>query len=238
MLKIAICDDMIEITSQLEDMLIKICKINLLNVDIEVFYSGDELLRYLKNEINFDLIFLDIEMEIIDGIQVGKKIRESMGDNDTQIVYISGQTKYAMDLFKIRPFDFLVKPLDLNKVEDVLLTYIKANDKNPYFSYKKGRVYNRVEIKDIMFFEGKNRKVNIVSKDIIDSFYASINEVYENVKDLGFICIHKSYIVNTLYIKHHMYDKVILFNDKEFPISQARRKSTRDKLLASIRKGE
>lgn len=233
MLKIAICDDVIEITSQLENMIIEISEKHLIDVSIEVFFSGDDLLRYIKNKNNFDLIFLDIEMGTLNGIQVGNEMRESIGDNDTQIIFISGTTKYAMDLFKVRPFDFLVKPLNLNKVEHVFLTYLKVNDKNPYFSYKKGRAYNRVEIKNIIFFEGNNRKVNIVSKDGVDSFYDSMNEVYENVKYMGFIYIHKSYIVNTLYIKHHLYDKVILFNDKELPISQSRRKSIRDKLLSS-----
>lgn len=237
MLKIAICDDIIEITSHLEDIIFEISKKNLINVDIEVFFSGYDLLRYINNGNDFDLIFLDIEMENINGIQVGNEIREFIGDNDTQIVYISGTNKYAMDLFKIRPFDFLVKPLDLDKVEDVFLTYLRTNDKNTYFSYQKGRAYNRVEIKDIMFFEGNNRKVNIVSKDCTDSFYGSINEVYENVNNIGFIYIHKSYIVNTLYIKHYMYDKVILFNDKELPISQSRRKSIRGKLLSPNKKG-
>lgn len=237
MLKIAICDDIIEITSHLEDIILKISKKNLINVDIKFFFSGYDLLRYINNGNDFDLIFLDIEMKNINGIQVGNEIREFIGDNDTQIVYISGTNKYAMDLFKIRPFDFLVKPLDLDKVEDVFLTYLRTNDKNTYFSYQKGRAYNRVEIKDIMFFEGNNRKVNIVSKDGIDSFYGSINEVYENVNNIGFIYIHKSYIVNTLYIKHYMYDKIILFNDKELPISQSRRKSIRAKLLSPNKKG-
>jgi DNA-binding LytR/AlgR family response regulator len=205
----------------------------LVHVDIEVFFSGNDLLEYINNGNTFDLIFLDIQMANIDGIQVGNEIRESIGDNDTQIVYISGTTKYAMDLFKVRPFDFIVKPLDLDKVWDVFLTYLKTTDKNSYFSYKKGRAYNRVEIKNIMFFESSNRKVNIISKDSIDSFYGSMNEVYKNVKYMRFIYIHKSYIVNTLYIKHYMYDKVILFNDKELPISQSRRKIIRDKLLSS-----
>lgn len=233
MLKIAICDDVIEITSQLEDIIFEISKKNLVHVDIEVFFSGNDLLEYINNGNTFDLIFLDIQMANIDGIQVGNEIRESIGDNDIQIVYISGTTKYAMDLFKVRPFDFIVKPLDLDKVWDVFLTYLKTTDKNSYFSYKKGRAYNRVEVKNIMFFESSNRKVNIISKDSIDSFYGSMNEVYKNVKYMRFIYIHKSYIVNTLYIKHYMYDKVILFNDKELPISQSRRKIIRDKLLSS-----
>ncbi|NLY47322.1 MAG: response regulator transcription factor [Tissierella sp.] len=237
MIKIAICDDMTEITSQLENIIIEISKKHLVDVDIGVFFSGDDLLRYINNGNTFDLIFLDIEMEIIDGIEVGNEIRESMSDNDTQIVYISGKADYAMALFRIRPFNFLVKPLESEKVEDVFLTYLKANDKNQYFPYKKGGAHNRIEVKDIIFFESNNRKVNIVTKDGTESFYGSMNEVYEKVKDIGFIYIHKSYIINTLYIRTYLYEKVILLNDKELPISQARRTSIRDKLLSSNKKG-
>lgn len=237
MLRIAICDDVIELTSQLEKMIIEIGKRHFIEADIEIFYSGDELLKYIKRENNFDLIFLDIEMEVINGIQVGNEIRESMKDNNTQIVYISGKTEYAMDLFRIRPFDFLVKPLDFNVVKRVFLTYLRAIDKTTYFSYKKGRAHNNVEIKDIIYFEANNRKVNIVSKDIKDSFYSSMIKVYENVKDKGFIYIHKSFIVNTLYIRSYLYDKVILFDDKELPISQSRRKVIRHKILSSNKKG-
>ena len=233
MLKIAICDDVIETTSQLEKVIIEISKTHFIETDIEVFYSGDDLLRYIKNKDSFDLIFLDIEMGTLDGIEVGLQIRKYMRDYDIEIVYISGKPTYAMDLFQVHPFHFLLKPLKFNDVENILLTYLDIHSKSFYFKYKKGHKYNKINIGDIMYFEGNNRKINIVSKNNTDSFYGLMSKIHEDTKDLGFLYIHKSYIINTAYISSYMYDKVILLNDREIPISQSRRKIIRNKILTS-----
>ena len=232
MLRIAICDDMIDITSQLEEMIIDLCKKHNVEVDIDVFFSGRELLNYIENGSSFDLIFLDIEMELVDGIQTGKAIRETIKDDDTQIAFISGKPQYAMELFQIRPINFLIKPLLIEEVEDVLLTSIRLNNtRNKYFIYKKGRSYHKIKLKDILYFESDSRKVKIFTKNGVDSFYSLMDDIYHDTNNSGFLYIHKSYIVNTIHIKSYMYDKVILTNDMELPISQSKRKSIRDRLL-------
>ncbi len=66
----------------------------------------------------FGLIFLDIEMQYVNGIEAGKIIREKMKDELTKIVYISGSDNYAMELFQVRPLDFLIKPISKDYWED------------------------------------------------------------------------------------------------------------------------
>lgn len=63
------------------------------------------------------MIFLDIMMPVKSGVEVGKIIRNDLKDNITQIVFISSENKYAMDLFEIRPMNFLIKPFDENDIE-------------------------------------------------------------------------------------------------------------------------
>lgn len=239
MLKVAICDDILEITAQLEIMLIELGKKYLIEVDIGVFFSGEDLLKYMDDGNSLDLIFLDIEMKEVNGIQVGLKIREGMKDDNTQIAYISGKSNYAMELFQVRPINFLVKPLYLDSVESVFLTALRLiRVKNSYFKYKKGHSYNKIELKDIIYFESENRKVNIITKYGIDTFYSLMDKVYNDIRDKGFLYIHKSYIINTLYINSFMYDKVIMSNDIVLPISQSRRSIIRDQLLNFNTKGE
>lgn len=62
----------------------------------------------------FDIVFLDIELPKISGIDIGKKIRDEMHDETTKIVYISGKDSYAMGLFDVRPLNFLIKPIKIN----------------------------------------------------------------------------------------------------------------------------
>jgi DNA-binding LytR/AlgR family response regulator len=239
MLKIAICDDVVEVTSQLDKMLIELGKKHSVLVEIDVFFSGVELLNHIMDGNSFDLIFLDIEMEDMDGIQLGLKIRNDMMDDSTQIAYISGKQSYAMDLFQIRPIDFLIKPLRLEHVAELFLTALRIiNSKNSYFQYKKGHTYNKIESKDIIYFESDDRKINIITKDSRDSFYGSMDYVYDKVKNLGFLYIHKSYLVNNLYIRSYLYDRVIMSNNIELPISQSRRKSMREKLIRLVGGGE
>ena len=61
------------------------------------------------------MFFLDIEIEFMNGVQVGRFIREKLQDDNTLIVYMSSYTKYAMELFEVRPMDFLIKPLNEKK---------------------------------------------------------------------------------------------------------------------------
>ena len=75
----------------------------------------------------YDIIFLDIMLPQMDGVELGSYIRNVKNDNYTQIVYISSETSYAMELFEVRPLNFLIKPLDEKKIQKVLELFLKLN---------------------------------------------------------------------------------------------------------------
>lgn len=228
-IKMAICDDDIKICSHVENMLMKVLTQKFIQYDIDIFYSGETLCEKMK-ETKYDLIFLDIELPKMNGVEVGKYIREIKNDNITQIVYISSKQEYAMELFKARPIDFLVKPLDEVQIDSVLQVYISLNNGlDDIFRYKKGRSSHKVEIRKIMYFVRSNRKVTIFTTDGEESFYESLESIYERLKDYGFLFIHKSYMVNYRFIQTIRYDSVVMTNKEEFSISQSRRKAIRDK---------
>ena len=90
-----------------------------------------------------DLLFLDIELINTDGIKVGNFIREEMENMETDIVYISSNSSYAMNLFRLQPIDFLIKPLTEERIEEVMLRAIKQYArKRQMFDYQiKGSFY-------------------------------------------------------------------------------------------------
>lgn len=239
MLNIAICDDSVEITNQVEEFLLEISKNHLVEIDIDVYYSGEELLKAFLNDSSYDIIFLDIEMNLIDGIQVGKKIREKFENEYIKIVYISAKESYAMELFQIRPIDFLVKPLDIKKIESVFLTALKLIEKtNRYFVYKSGQYSNKVQIGDILYFESKNRIINIITAKEVYAFYGNLDEIEEQVINLSFLRIHKSYLINYEHAVTFQYDRVVLSNETILPISQVRRKDIRKQIIILENKGD
>ena len=111
MFRIAICDDESTICSQIEKIILGAHRIINEEIEIEIFGSGEELCEFMENRHLFDLIFMDIELKLINGIEVCRKIREEFKDESSKIIYISARDGYAMDLFESRPLNFLVKPL-------------------------------------------------------------------------------------------------------------------------------
>lgn len=73
MLRIAICDDNNLVCSQIEEYILEYQRLSFRKFDVNIFYTGEDLINFIKNDNSFDLIFLDIELGTITGIEVGKK---------------------------------------------------------------------------------------------------------------------------------------------------------------------
>ncbi len=121
MYRIGICDDDKELCAGLEEQIYRIAKELSVKVEVEVWYSGESILHDLENGTQLDLIFLDIELVQKNGISVGRFIRNEMEDIQTHIVYISSKQSYAMQLFKVQPLDFLIKPVSDGIIKEVLV---------------------------------------------------------------------------------------------------------------------
>ncbi|MGD9568292.1 MAG: LytR/AlgR family response regulator transcription factor [Sedimentibacter sp.] len=232
MLRIAICDDEKVICQQLEDILCEISENIHQEIETEVYYSGEELCNFLYNGNSYNIIFLDIELCEINGVEVGKKIRNELNDEYTQIVYISSKESYAMELFEVRPLNFLIKPFSKEKIESVLLKAIKLLDKgNHFFEYKNGNITFSVKINDILYFESNGRKVDIVLSDETKSFYGKLSTVEEQLSNQDFVMIHKSYLINFNFCIEYTYEYVKMSNQEILTISQNNRKAVREKLM-------
>lgn len=233
MLRIAICDDEKQVCSELKSILNEISENWDESFDISVFYTGEGLYDFISGGNRFDLIFLDIELYEINGVEIGRKIREELNDELTQIVYISAKDSYAMELFEIRPLNFLIKPLNMKKIEAVVKRAKKLmNTGNQYYLYKAGNVNFNVLISDILYFESSGRKVRIVLKDgQVKEHYGKLSEVEEKLNNSDFFSIHKSYLINYNHVTEYTYEYVKMSNSEILAISQNNRKAVREKLL-------
>ncbi len=226
--KIAVCDDEIKLCSLIEEEITKVLKEKNLEFETDVFFSGETLCTEM-NRTKYDIVFLDIELPGMNGVDIGKYIRENLNDNLTQIVYISSKKDYAMELFQIRPMNFLIKPINTSKLNEIIDVFIKLKGgANDIFYYKKGQAEFKEKLFNIMYFLKDGRQVRIYTTQGEDCFYGNLESVYEKVKKHGFLFIHKSYIVNTKYIKVMKYESVIMVDGKILSISQSRRGAIRD----------
>lgn len=229
MFKIAICDDNKLLCTQIEKQIDEFFSTELINYDIEVFFSGEEILSNLSEKEKYDLIFLDIELDRINGIHVGRYIREELLDDNTQIAFISAKSSYALDLFQVRPINFLIKPIAKDQIFKIIEKTLELQGRQTkFFCYKSERTEKRVSFRDILYFSSEGKKIFLHMKNGKDYFYGKLCDL--TVPSEDFLCIHKSFIVNRHCVIQFRFDRVLLSNSEELPISRIYRKEVRKQL--------
>ena len=231
MLRIAICDDDKYICSDIEKIIIEYDKLCSVRIDIEVFYTGESLIHFIKNEHKFDLIFLDIELSTISGIDVGNKIRNELDDYISKIVFITSKDGYESQLFDVQPLNFIKKPINEEKLKKCIKLAIKILEiDNKTFEYKKGYDIIKINIKDILYFESIGKRIRIVTHNYEDYFY----ETLENIKSIlpkSFVVPHRAFLVNFEKIHRITKDTIYIINGDKIPISQRNLKTIRNMLI-------
>lgn len=241
MLRIAVCDDEMEVTDEVERCILKYGKENNIDFQVDKYSSGEAL---LKADQCFDVIFLDIIMNMMDGIETGKAIKN---DNiKTQIVYITNFSDYSMSAHKVHAFDFIEKPIDYVKISSVLCDLVK------YMSYRQETVEVIrvkadsgaeliVNIDDILFFEYKeSRKVIMYTSDNKDEgavIRDTIYELYERLNKSKFFMPHKAFIVNFKFVRsaETKQGEITMTNGKSVHLSQKKRKKFKEELHKYMR---
>lgn len=231
MYRIGVCDDGENVCTSIENMLLQYAEEKNLQVDTNVWYSGESLRDYLASGGWLDLLFLDIELFQMTGIEVGGYIRNRLDNMSLQIVYISGKASYAQQLFKTQPLDFLVKPIlqeQIGEVMDMALKIIKK--RNDRFEFQQGKERYYVPMGDIVYMVSERRKIKVVTTKAAFEYYGKLKEAAQCLSE-DFIRIHQSYIVNKDYVFRYTYETVELMDGTVLTISPANRKRVRDKLL-------
>lgn len=236
MVRMAICDDDTIFTNKLESLVIDESQKLGIRVDTDVFSDGKALLKSISSGEHYSLIFIDIEMEHMNGITTARHIRKT--DRSVLLIYISGYDRYLKELFEVEPFRFLSKPLEKQQ----FVRYFKeacqriGETTDVFYQFTFNKEVRKVPIKDIVYFESRNRIINInLRNDTYEHFYGKLNDV-ENVLAISrhyFLRIHQSFLVNYDYIRKMNFSNVtISYMEKELElkISEERQKEVRQRL--------
>lgn len=228
-MRIAICDDNKKFVAQLEEA---IEKIKIKNVEIDCFYSGDSLLKYLirKEDFYYQIYLLDIEMPGTNGLKVAEEIR--VFDKRAIIIFLTSHSDYVYKSFEVLPFRFINKPVNYSNLERTIsaaIDHIYSSKKYIFISVKNAHIQLCCE--SIIFFEGDRRKINVYTIDDKYTFYSKMTTIEQMVDDSFFVRIHVSYLINMDYVKAIYLEEVLLTNGMTLPISKKYRKSVREQHL-------
>lgn len=232
MIRVAICDDEKLITAQIEEMVISACVKRGVRAFTDTFYSAESLTEYIQMGNEYDIIYLDIEMPDMDGIEFARRLRAD--NSDVMLVYISAHTEYAMQLFDVDTFRFIRKPIDETEFEEVLnKAYDRIISNNRFFDYFYNKNMYKLRLKSIIYFESRGRIINIVTTMGREEFYGKLNDVEGKLESekIQFLRIHKSFLVNMEHVEKVSFGKVYLSNGEELRISEERQKAIQRQYL-------
>ena len=228
-MRIAVCNDeelfRIEFKSVLDKVLINA------EYDIDTFSGGSSLYEaFLKNP--FDLVFLDIEMPGIDGITLAKRLR-AVSEN-VQIVFLTSHIEYALEGYEVNALRYLVKPVDMNKLSEVL-KYIqdKKNNSRQIMIKQEGEDIV-IDISDIIYMESMDKNVRIVTSKSEYITRYNISDYEEELKNSGFLRIHRGYLISLSKVKKIVKNDVVMDGDISLPVSRSNIKTLKDALYAYV----
>lgn len=233
MLSIAVCDDEIiecagmaeKIRGTLEEMKVPCF--------LRQFNSGEEL---LQSEEDFDIVFLDIMMDGLDGMKTAKRIRKKASCR--LLVFISASRDYVFDAYDVEAFWYLVKPVEREKLKQVLKkAVLKTEAASPDFILvNKGRQKQKIFLRDILYFEIMGRLIDIHKTGGISDYYGKIGILEEELREKGFFRCHKSYLVHLKYVKGYNRQEAVLDNGEKIPVSKRRYEEFCKALLSYMKK--
>ena len=149
------------------------------------------------------------------------------------MVFISGKSNYCMDLFDVHPLNFHLKPLKhKDVVKDIDLVRERVNTGTLAFRYREDGVYKSVCLKDIVYFVGAGKGVEVHCKDGRVAFAGnSLQQLCDIYEKHGFSRCHKSYLINLNYVSEYSMSKVKMSDGKEIIIGKSRRKQFKDEFI-------
>lgn len=220
MIEIAVCDDETIIREQIRQFV----KNRVPDSHIEVYAAGEELLTANRN---FDLVFLDIQMEGLNGMDAARALRTKKAD--TILIFVTGLKEYVFEAFDVSAFHYLLKPLEEEKLDEVLERALKevnrrkTQEKKQLLIQTRNRNYN-LDQNTIFYLESRGKKVEIHTSGETIEVYASISKLEEQLGNSFYRC-HRGYLVNLAYIAEYRTDRIRLSNGEDVYLAKERYQS-------------
>ena len=229
MIKIAVCDDDRKVLD------------GIVNVIEETYKNEVYIIRYdnpvnliedwqesLKNQT--DIVILDICFREENGIATAQKLQQI--NRNVKIIFITAYIEYASEIFEAQPFYFLVKPVDKQKIAEVVRSAMEAvkNEDIRSLIIQTRDGNKKVRVDDIWYVESIKRNIVVHEVDRQISLIKKLDEVEKMLPDYFLRC-HKSFLVNADKIKRMESREFVLLNDIRIPISRTRHSEIKNRFL-------
>ncbi len=216
--------------------LVRLCqKTDILEVK-STFENPLNVISYL-NEHNIDLMFLDVEMPEMTGLELLSKL-----DKRPEVIMTTAKAEYAFDAFEYEVIDFLKKPISIDRFNKSIKKLIKlreakhqddpSSNKRDIFLKVDGRLI-KVPVDDILYFENVGDYLKVITNTKVHVMYKTLKSLDAELEFSNLLKVHRSYIVNMDKVVEYK-DSTLTVNEKKIPVSRSH-KSIVKKYLDAIK---
>ena len=222
MIKIALVDDEDKLKNEVKDYILKYSSDNNIDIDINMFSSGEDFIANF-NKFSFDIIFMDIMMKDLDGIETCQKIRKI--DQDVIIIFLTNLVQYALKGYEVNALDFVVKPVNYNVLKmklDRAVTSLKNRKKstNISFSYQNKKIF--LETSKIKYVEVTGHKLEKILSENEEEFFCRCN---------NYLLVNLNYVTS-------LSNLTLTIENKELMVSRSKKNQLMEKISKLYSQGK
>lgn len=216
-MKIAICDD--------EQIFIDI-----LRAPLDAFFRDKDIaintyeytngFTMLDEYLGYDIIFLDVAMPDIGGIELGKKIREI--DKNVIIIYVTSEKERVFESFEVKAFGYIVKPVNILELTSTLnrATSEISSDEDLIAIEVQRKTHVKINKNNILYAETADRMINIYTTDKCYQSSIKLKELEQLLESDLFISPHRSYLINLKHVKEYDRSSITMNNSDKILVSR------------------
>lgn len=217
-LKIVICDDEQRYVDELKIHIEKYMHSR--SIDFEIHTANNPMTILSDNEV-YQLAFLDIQMDELDGISLARALKER--NSKIVIFFITSFADFQDNAMDLKAFRFFEKPFDENRLYSGLEKAVEYIDENYVdFFVCTNNEHKKILTDDVIYVERSNRKVTLVTVQDKYTTPESFDEWCEILQNSFFYRVHKSFLVNLHYVKSYKYSELVMNNGVRIPIASRR----------------
>lgn len=219
-MRIAACDDDVKFLQELSALLNKYGEENCCNVEYKIYTNPLELVNQIEKGMHYDVIFLDVFMPGINGIQCARDIRSF--DNFVKIIFLTSSTEFAVESYSVRAYQYLLKPIQKENLFFTLKLLEKEAEtvEKNILVFKSKMGITKIALSKLEYCEVMNRKIILhLTNGEECECNLRINELEEKLKIYGmFLKPHRSFLVNMDYIQTLATHSIIMECGVKIPV--------------------
>ena len=219
MLRIAFCDDETEILEELESLTEQYCADRGCRMEYQAFHSPLELIAQIEKGMRFDILFLDVLMPGVNGIETAQEIREY--DSAMKIIFLTSSAEYAVESYTVNAYFYQLKPIwpeSFYRLMDSVLKECAQEQRRSLILRCKSGI-TQISLDRLMYCEVQGRTLvfHMQNGEQLESVGSMDDLSGQLAKYNNFLRAHRSYLVNMEYIKT-ISKAILMVNQDEIPV--------------------